>query len=205
MEVILRQRVEKLGQMGDVVRVKPGYARNYLIPQSMAYRATKDKIAEFEGQRAQLEAHNLELKKEAEAVSVKMKDITLVLIRQAGESGHLYGSVRPQDIAESLKEAGFTVSRTQVKIATPVKDLGIHKVQVALHPEVMIEVTLNVALSKEEAEAQMQAFLNPKKEDESAEKEASQIKKEKAEAAAEEAVAAEKAETVDAGSDENPE
>src|SRR5690606_21653788 len=166
MEVILRQRIEKLGQMGEVVQVKPGYARNFLIPRGMAFRASEEKIAEFESQKVQLEAHNLKLRKEAEKISEKMKGLKLIVIRQAGESGHLYGSVRPQDVAEGLIEAGFTVQRTQISIDHPIKELGLHPIKVTLHPEVFVQVILNVAPSEEEAKAQELEALNPKKKEE---------------------------------------
>jgi large subunit ribosomal protein L9 len=154
MEVILLQRVEKLGQMGDVVRVKPGFARNYLIPQKIAIRATKEKLEEFKTLRAQLEAQNLKLRKEAEAVADKMSGLSVIIIRQAGESGQLYGSVRPNDIADSITQAGFTVKATQIHLTSPIKALGIYPTKVILHPEVSVDVSVNVALSEEEANAQ---------------------------------------------------
>lgn len=154
MEVILLQRVEKLGQMGDVVRVRPGYARNYLIPQNIATRATKEKLDEFKQRRAQLEAQNLKLKKEAESVAEKMAGLMVVIIRQAGESGQLYGSVRPSDISEAVTKAGFTVFSHQVKLSEPIKTLGLSSVKVLLHPEVYVDVVLNIALSQEEAASQ---------------------------------------------------
>jgi large subunit ribosomal protein L9 len=156
MEVILLERVEKLGQMGQVVKVKPGYARNYLLPQKKAQRATKANLALFETQRVQLEAMNLERRKDAQQVADKMNDVTVVVIRQAGETGVLYGSVAARDIAEALTEAGYTVSRKQVSIETPIKTLGLSKVRVVLHPEVSVGVTVNVARSTEEAELQAQ-------------------------------------------------
>jgi large subunit ribosomal protein L9 len=159
MEVILLQRVEHLGQMGDIVRVKPGYARNFLLPKGKAERATTTKIEEFKQKRAQLEAHNLHLKKEAEAVAAKMKGLSVIILRQAGENGLLYGSVRPQDIAESVTAAGFTVTRSQAVLSTPIKALGLHQVQIALHPEVSEAVIINVAQTQEEALAQ----ASPKK------------------------------------------
>tara|TARA_A100000171_G_C2135969_1_gene150263 strand:+ start:2977 stop:3558 length:582 start_codon:yes stop_codon:yes gene_type:complete len=164
MRVILKQRVEKLGQMGDIVEVKPGYARNFLFPNGHADRATEQKIAEFEAQRAQLEAQNLELVKEARAVADKMEGLKIILVRSAGESGHLYGSVRSADLAEAITEAGFTVSRHQVRIEKPIKELGIYKIRVALHPEVDVEVTLNIGLTKEEALAMTEESLNAAKE-----------------------------------------
>lgn len=156
MEIILLERVEKLGQIGDVVRVKPGFARNYLLPQKKALRATKANLAVFEKQRAQIEANNLQAKGEAEQVAGRMDDVNIVVIRQAGDSGQLYGSVSARDIAEGLTEAGYTVSRGQVAIEQPIKTLGLEKVRIRLHPEVSVTVTVNVARSAEEAEMQRQ-------------------------------------------------
>ena len=154
MEVVLLERVEKLGQMGDVVTVKDGYARNYLLPQSKALRATKANMAHFETQRAQLEARNLELKKEAEAVSEKLDGQQFVIIRQASEAGSLYGSVTSRDAADVATEGGFTISKGQVVLDRPVKELGLHDMRVILHPEVSATITINVARSEEEAELQ---------------------------------------------------
>ncbi len=154
MDIILLERVEKLGQMGDVVKVKPGFARNFLLPQKKAMRASKDNIAYFETQKAQLEAQNLHRKQEAEAVAGKMADITVVLIRSAGDTGQLYGSVSSRDVAEAVVEAGTTVDRRQVEMERPIKTLGLHPVRVRLHPEVVITVTANVARSDDEAAAQ---------------------------------------------------
>jgi large subunit ribosomal protein L9 len=154
MEVILLERVAKLGQMGDTVRVRDGYARNYLLPRGKALRATKDNSARFEAQRAQLEARNLELKTEAEAVAGKLDGQSFIIIRQAGETGVLYGSVSTRDIAEAVTAEGFTVSRQQIVLNTPIKALGLHTVPVSLHPEVEVTVTVNVARSPEEAERQ---------------------------------------------------
>lgn len=151
MEVILLQRVEHLGQMGDIVRVKPGYARNFLLPKGKAERATANKVEEFKQKRAQLEAHNLQLKKEAEAVAAKMKGLSVIILRQAGDNGLLYGSVRPQDIAEAVTAAGFTVTRAQAILSMPIKALGLHQIQIALHPEVAETVIINVAQTQEEA------------------------------------------------------
>ena len=156
MEIILLERVEKLGQIGDVVRVKPGFARNYLLPQKKALRATKANLAVFEKQRAQIEANNLKLKGEAEQVAGRMDDVYIVVIRQAGDTGQLYGSVSARDIAEALTAAGYTVSRGQVAIEHPIKTLGLEKVRIRLHPEVSVIVTVNVARSAEEAEMQRQ-------------------------------------------------
>lgn len=154
MEVILLERIEKLGQMGDVVKVKPGFARNYLLPQKKALRATDGNKAVFEAQKAQLEAQNLEHRKEAESVAGKMDGEAIILIRQAGESGQLYGSVNARDIAGGLTEAGFTVARNQVEMNQPIKTLGLHDVTVRLHPEVAVTVTANVARTQDEAQVQ---------------------------------------------------
>lgn len=154
MEVILLERVEKLGQMGEVVNVKTGYARNFLLPQNKAVRATEDNRKRFEERRSQLEASNLERKAEAEKVAEPLKGLMVVLIRQAGESGQLYGSVNARDIAAAVTEAGATIGRQQVWLSVPIKALGVHSVSVNLHPEVTIQVTVNVARSHEEAETQ---------------------------------------------------
>jgi large subunit ribosomal protein L9 len=154
MQVILLQRIGRLGQMGDVVNVKDGYARNFLLPQKKALRATEDNRKHFESQRAQLEANNLELKKEAEAVAEKLDKTIFVAIRSAGDTGQLYGSVATRDIAEVVTEGGFTIDRRQVILERPIKNLGLHPVRVALHPEVIVSVTLNVARSEEEAKRQ---------------------------------------------------
>jgi large subunit ribosomal protein L9 len=156
MEIILLERVEKLGQMGQIVNVKPGYARNFLLPQKKALRATKGNMAFFETQKAQLEAQNLERRKEAEEVAGKMKGLAVVITRQAAESGMLYGSVNGRDIAEAITAAGFTVQRNQVAINDPIKSLGLFDVRVILHPEVSVNVRVNVARSLEEAEMQAQ-------------------------------------------------
>ncbi len=154
MELILLQRVEKLGQMGDVVKVKPGYGRNFLLPRGKAIRATQEKIEEFKTKRSHLEANNLKLKKEAEAVAEKMRGLSLVILRSAGESGHLYGSIRSQDIVEGVSSQGFTISRSQVILDHPIKTLGIHKIRIALHPEVSVYAQVNIALTEEEAKTQ---------------------------------------------------
>lgn len=154
MDVILLERIEKLGQMGDVVRVKTGYARNYLLPQKKALRASKDNVAAFEQRKAQLEADNLQRRQEAEAVAEKMADMVVTLIRAAGESNQLFGSVSARDLAEAVTEAGATIDRRQVRIDRPIKELGLHPVRIALHPEVDVVVTANVARSIEEAEIQ---------------------------------------------------
>jgi large subunit ribosomal protein L9 len=154
MQVILLQRIGRLGQMGDVVTVKDGYARNFLLPQHKALRATKDNLSKFEGQRAHLEANNLELKKEAEAVGEKLTGKSFVAIRQAGDTGQLYGSVSTRDIADAITEGGFKVDRNQIVLEKPIKTLGVHKVSVQLHPEVAVGVSLNVARSADEATRQ---------------------------------------------------
>ena len=152
--VVLLERIEKLGQMGQVVNVKPGYARNYLLPKKKALRATKDNLAYFEKQRAQLEAANLTRKSEAEQVAQKLEGLSVVVIRQAGESGQLYGSVSARDIADGVTAAGFTITRGQVVLDKAIKTLGLYKLRVVLHPEVSVQVTANVAQSAEEAEMQ---------------------------------------------------
>jgi large subunit ribosomal protein L9 len=154
MQVILLERIGRLGQMGDVVTVKDGYARNFLLPQKKALRATKENLARFESNRAQLEARNLELKKEAEAVAAKLEGQTFVAIRQAGDTGQLYGSVTSRDIVEIVTAGGFSIERRQVVLDRPIKTLGIHPTRIALHPEVIVGVSLNVARTDDEAERQ---------------------------------------------------
>jgi large subunit ribosomal protein L9 len=151
-ELILLERVEKLGQMGQVVKVKPGYARNYLLPQKKALRATKENLAFFESRRVQLEAANLERRAEAAEIGSKLEGLQVVIIRQAGESGQLYGSVSARDIADSVTESGFTIDRQQIVLDRPIKSTGLHSVRVVLHPEVSVVITANVAQSAEEAE-----------------------------------------------------
>ncbi len=153
MKVILMERVEKLGQMGDVVKVKPGYARNYLLPQQKALRANKENLALFETQRTQLEADNLKLRDEAGAIAAKLEGLVVVLIRQAGDNGQLYGSVTARDLAQAITEAGFTVDRKQIVLDKAIKVLGLHPVKIRLHPEVVVEVTANVARSEADAES----------------------------------------------------
>ncbi|MCC5956512.1 MAG: 50S ribosomal protein L9 [Natronohydrobacter sp.] len=154
MQVILLERVAKLGQMGDVVNVKPGYARNYLLPQGKALRASDDNIKSFEHRKSELEAQNLETRKEAQAVADKLEGASYIVIRQASDGGALYGSVSPRDVADLLAEAGVKVEKRQIVIATPIKTLGLHNALIHLHPEVEVEVGLNVARSAEEAEVQ---------------------------------------------------
>ena len=154
MQVILLERIGRLGQMGDVVNVRDGYARNFLLPQNKALRATPENLARFETQRAQLEANNLEQKTEAEAVAVKLGGQVFSAIRSAGDTGQLYGSVSTRDLADVVTEGGFTISRSQVVLDRPIKTLGLHEVTISLHPEVQVKVTINVARTEDEAERQ---------------------------------------------------
>ncbi len=154
MDVILLERIEKLGQMGDVVTVKPGYARNFLLPQKKALRATDENRSHFESQRAQLEAENLKKRQEAEAVASKIEDLDVILIRQAGDSGQLYGSVSARDISDSVTELGVTIGRGQVLLDRAIKELGLHPIRISLHPEVSVELTVNVARTEDEAATQ---------------------------------------------------
>jgi len=154
MEVILLERVAKLGQMGDVVKVKVGYARNYLLPQGKALRANTESRKRFEREKTQLEARNLEARKEAEGVAEKLTGKTFVVIRQAGETGQLYGSVSTRDIAETASAGGFTIERRQVRLDRAIKAIGLHQVMITLHPEVEVPITMNVARSPDEAERQ---------------------------------------------------
>ncbi|MCL4164507.1 UNVERIFIED_CONTAM: hypothetical protein GTU68_003792 [Idotea baltica] len=154
MDIVLLERVAKLGQIGDVVSVKNGYARNFLLPQRKALRATKANMAIFEAQRKEIEANNLQAKSEAEAVAGKMTDVSVTLIRQAGESGQLFGSVSSRDIAASLEEAGYKIGKNQVILDRALKTLGLYEIIVRLHAEVDITVTANIARSAEEAEIQ---------------------------------------------------
>ncbi|MGD9786137.1 MAG: 50S ribosomal protein L9 [Hyphomicrobiaceae bacterium] len=154
MQVILLQRIAKLGQMGDVVKVKDGFARNYLLPQKKALRATDENRKLFESRRSQLEADNLAHRQEAQQVAEKLDGHSFIAIRQAGDTGQLYGSVSTRDIAEVVTAGGFTIDRNQVVLEKPIKALGVHEVEVALHPEVSVKVKLNVARSEDEAERQ---------------------------------------------------
>jgi large subunit ribosomal protein L9 len=154
MQVVLLERVEKLGQIGDVVKVKDGFARNFLLPKKKALRATKANLAYFETQRVQLETRNLEHRKEAERIGEKLKGKAFVLLRQAGDRGQLYGSVSPRDIADVVTAGGFTIARTQVPIDKAIKSIGLHPITIVLHPEVRISVTVNVARTEDEAERQ---------------------------------------------------
>jgi large subunit ribosomal protein L9 len=154
MQVILLERVEKLGQMGEEVRVKPGFARNYLLPKKKALRATKANREYFLTQKSQLEARNLERKSEAEKIAKKLEGKTFALIRQAGDRGQLYGSVSPRDISDVITEGGISVSRNQVPVDKAIKTIGLFPVNVVLHPEVRVTVTLNIARTEDEAERQ---------------------------------------------------
>jgi large subunit ribosomal protein L9 len=154
-QVILLERVEQLGQMGDVVNVKPGFARNFLLPQRKALRATKDNLKVFETRKAQLVADNLKRREEAAKVAEKMTGLTVAMVRQAGESGQLYGSVNARDIADAVGAAGFTINRGQVTIDRPIKTIGVHSVRVTLHPEITVPVGVSVAPSQDEADAQL--------------------------------------------------
>jgi large subunit ribosomal protein L9 len=154
MQVILLERIGRLGQMGDVVKVRDGFARNFLLPQGKALRATKENMSHFEKQRAQLEATNLERKQEAEAVAVKLGGLRFTVIRQAGDTGQLYGSVSTRDVADAVTAGGFTIDRMQVLLDRPIKNLGLHKVRIGLHPEVETKVVVNVARTEEEAHRQ---------------------------------------------------
>jgi len=162
MDVILLERIERLGQIGDVVKVKQGFARNFLLPTKKALRATAENKKRFEEQRAQIEANNLKRREEAEKIKDKVDGLKVVIIRQASETGILFGSVSSRDISEGVTKAGFTVDRRQVILDKPIKTLGLHDVRVALHPEVIVKVVANVAKSEDEAVAQEKAggFVN---------------------------------------------
>jgi large subunit ribosomal protein L9 len=154
MEIILLERIATLGQMGEVVRVRDGYARNFLLRQGKALRATEQNRKRFESERTQLEARNLERRQEAEKVSARLDGVSIVVIRQAAETGQLYGSVSPRDVADTLSKSGFTVARNQIGLNQPIKEIGLHQVAIALHPEVESTITVNVARSADEAERQ---------------------------------------------------
>ncbi|MGB8623470.1 MAG: 50S ribosomal protein L9 [Paracoccaceae bacterium] len=154
MQVILLERVAKLGQMGEVVSVKDGYARNFLLPQKKALRASEGNVKAFEAQKAQLEARNLETRKEAESLAAKLDGQQFIVIRSAADSGALYGSVSTRDAADAAKEEGFDIDRKQIILSAPIKELGLHEVIVTLHPEVDATIKLNVARSQDEAELQ---------------------------------------------------
>ena len=155
MQIILLERVEKLGQMGDLVNVKPGYARNYLLPQGKALRANKSNLERFESERAQREADNLEQRKDAEVEATKMNGLAVNMVRAASEMGQLFGSVTSRDIAEAVTEAGFTITRDQVVLDKAIKTLGLTDVRIRLHPEVSVEIVVNIARTLEEAETQL--------------------------------------------------
>jgi large subunit ribosomal protein L9 len=154
MDVVLLERIAKLGQMGEVVKVRQGFARNFLLPQGKALRATKANLARFETEKAQLEARNLETRKEAEAAAAKLDGQSFIILRSAAASGALYGSVNGRDVAEAATAAGFSLARQQVVLQRPIKELGLHAVSAVLHPEVSVALTVNVARSAEEAELQ---------------------------------------------------
>ena len=163
MEVILLERIEKLGQMGDLVKVKPGFARNYLLPQGKALRATKANMARYEEQRSQLDATNLERRGDAEKAADKLEGFICILLRQASDSDQLYGSVTARDIADAASESSVTIARNQIMLERPIKTLGIHSIRVALHPEVIVAIGVNVARTAEEAESQELASRQPAK------------------------------------------
>ncbi len=165
-ELILLQRVEHLGQMGEVVKVRPGYARNFLLPQAKAVRATMQNRERFERERVQLEAQNLKRRAEAERVAERVQGLSVMMIRQASEAGSLYGSVTARDIAIACGESGLTIDRDQVKLDIPIKTLGLSKTRIALHPEVIISVTINIARTAEEAEKQARGEAITREEDE---------------------------------------
>jgi large subunit ribosomal protein L9 len=152
MEVILLERIAKLGQMGDVVRVKDGFARNFLLPKGKALRATKENRSRFAQMKVELEARNLEQKSEAEKVGKKLDGQSFTVLRQAAEGGQLYGSVSPRDLAALVSEKGFAINRAQIVLNTPIKSIGMHKVPISLHPEVEVTITITVARNREEAE-----------------------------------------------------
>ncbi|OYR20293.1 50S ribosomal protein L9 [Brucella thiophenivorans] len=154
MDVILLERISRLGQMGDTVKVKDGFARNFLLPQGKALRANEANRKKFEGQRAQLEAQNLERKNEAEAVATKLNGESFIVVRSAGETGQLYGSVSTRDIADIITANGFNLHRNQVELKQPIKAIGVHEIVISLHPEVEVTVSVNIARSTEEAERQ---------------------------------------------------
>jgi large subunit ribosomal protein L9 len=154
MKIILLERVQKLGSMGEMVEVKPGYARNYLLPLKKAIRATKDNITSFQNKRLQLEEENAKNRKEAEKIAKRIDGVIITLIRQASETGHLYGSVRSSDISDALTDAGISIQKNQVLIPQPIKIIGMHKISICLHPEISILAKINVAQSEEEAYAQ---------------------------------------------------
>ena len=204
MQVILLERIGRLGQMGDVVTVKDGYARNFLLPQGKALRATKANRERFESQRAQLEAHNLERKSEAEAVATKLDGQSFIIIRQAGESGQLYGSVSTRDIAGAVSEGGFTIERRQVMLDRPIKSIGLHDIRIALHAEVTPHVAINVARSEDEAARQARGEQVTGKAMEAAEEDAEAARRAAEELFEEGAKAEELAEATEESEEEQP-
>ena len=154
MQIILLERVKKLGFMGDVVNVKPGFARNFLLPQRKALRASKKNLSLFETQKKHYAIENIKLRSEADKIFKKMEKLKIIIIRHAGANGHLYGSVGARDISEAITKSGFSIKRSQVLIDAPIKNIGIHKAIISLHPEVEIKINLNIAKNKEEAELQ---------------------------------------------------
>ncbi|MAR78660.1 MAG: 50S ribosomal protein L9 [Rhodospirillaceae bacterium] len=163
MEIILLERIAKLGQMGDIVNVKDGFARNYLLPQKKALRANPQNVKIFESKKAKLEIDSLEQKKEAEIISDKMKDLSVIIIRQASEGGQLYGSVTSRDIAKSISDAGYKINRRQIILNSTIKQVGIYKIKISLHPEIIKNIDVNVARSPEEARIQLSNSLDDKK------------------------------------------
>ncbi len=163
MEIILLEKIAKLGQMGDIVHVKDGFARNYLLPQKKALRANPQNVKIFESRKAKLEIDSLEQKKEADEVSAKMKELSVIIIRQASESGQLYGSVTSRDIAQSISDVGYKINRKQIILNNTIKQVGIYKIKISLHPEVFKDIDINVARSSEEAQIQLKNNLNDKK------------------------------------------
>ncbi|MDF2996136.1 MAG: ribosomal protein [Xanthobacteraceae bacterium] len=186
MEVILLERVAKLGQMGETVRVKDGFARNFLLPAGKALRATKANKERFDSMKSQLEARNLELKSEAAKVGEKLNGTEVVLVRQAGETGQLYGSVSTRDIAEALTAAGFSVGRQQIVLNHPIKTIGVHAVPVTLHPEVEVSISANIARSAEEAVRQSRGEDLSVNRDEDEDEDENEVAAETEEAAADE-------------------
>jgi len=154
MEVILLEKIEKLGQMGDLVTVKPGFARNFLLPQKKAVAATDENKAHFDHQRTHLEAQNIKQKSEAEKIGEKLEGKSIIIVRQAGDAGQLYGSVSARDISDGFTKSGFSIDRNQVKLDKPIKSVGVHSIQIALHPEVNVSAKINVARTNEEAKIQ---------------------------------------------------
>ena len=163
MEIILLERIAKLGQMGDIVNVKDGFARNYLLPQKKALRANPQNVKIFESKKAKLEIDSLEQKKEAEIISDKMKYLSVIIIRQASEGGQLYGSVTSRDIAKSISDAGYKINRRQIILNSTIKQVGIYKIKISLHPEIIKNIDVNVARSPEEARIQLSNSLDDKK------------------------------------------